>query len=399
MKLFLLTVSIFLCSITYAATYYISPTGNDATGNGSNTNPWRTLYRATQTATAFGDLIRVIAGTYTETQASNLSAGVSIEGDAAATTIIRGAMTNNFVAILELQSPDQTNANQSISKLTFDGQYVSPTNNKTWLAIWITGRSNVSIHDCIIKNFLWRGVIFNGINANNPGTDVGYNHATGNTFYNNIVTNCADYGISGGGSGSLNIGFQNGMLIYNNLIQQNERAEGLNGWPIKYWNQGWLKGCKIYNNTLIKKPYGGNYPGESGWDFAIELFNIQGLEIYGNDIQNGAIDLNYNYKSTYPYSTWIHDNLITNTTFNPRVEGGIILEFRTEHALIENNIFNNKSYGISFNTRGPGNYGGDNLPNPGGTPPGGYSYLLNNVMRNNLFTNLYTGQGSVTALQ
>ncbi|MBK7558140.1 MAG: hypothetical protein IPI54_07555 [Chitinophagaceae bacterium] len=137
---------------------------------------------------------------------------------------------------------------------------------------------------------------FNGINANNPGTDVGYNHATGNTFYNNIVTNCADYGISGGGSGSLNIGFQNGMLIYNNLIQQNERAEGLNGWPIKYWNQGWLKGCKIYNNTLIKKPYGGNYPGESGWDFAIELFNIQGLEIYGNDIQNGAIDLNYNYK-------------------------------------------------------------------------------------------------------
>ncbi|MBK7558139.1 MAG: DUF1565 domain-containing protein [Chitinophagaceae bacterium] len=153
MKLFLLTVSLFLCSITNAATYYISPTGNDATGNGSNTNPWRTLYRATQTATAFGDLIRVIAGTYTETQTCILSTGVSIEGDAAATTIIRGAMTNNFGAILELQSPDQTNANQSISKLTFDGQYVSPTNNKTWLAIWITGRSNVSIHDCIIKNF------------------------------------------------------------------------------------------------------------------------------------------------------------------------------------------------------------------------------------------------------
>ncbi|MBK8494111.1 MAG: T9SS type A sorting domain-containing protein [Chitinophagaceae bacterium] len=75
------------------------------------------------------------------------------------------------------------------------------------------------------------------------------------------------------------------------------------------------------------------------------------------------------------------------------MRGGIILEFRTEHALIENNIFNNKAYGISFNTRAPGNYGGDNLPNPGGTPPGGYSYLLNNVMRNNLFTNLYTGQG------
>lgn len=372
-------------------TIYISPNGNDNTGSGSQATPYKSLYKATSVATT--GLIKILAGTYIETQVSNLKAGVSLEGDGAATSIIKGAMTNNYTALMELQSPDRTNGNQSISKITFDGQYVSTSNHKTWLAIWVTGRSNVSIHDCVIKNFLWRGVIFNGINADNPGTDAGYFHATGNKFYNNTMTNCADYGISGGGSGALNMGFQDGMLVYNNLIQQNERPEGKNGWPIKYWNQGWLKGCKFYNNTLIKKPYGGTYPGESGWDFAIEFFNIQGLEFYGNDIQNGAIDLNYNYKGSYPFSAWIHDNVIHNLVQNSKVEGAIILEFRTEDVLIENNIIKNKTYGVTFNTRGPGNKGGDRNNFVGGNVPGGYSYVVNAVIRNNLFANMYQGSG------
>ena len=118
------------------------------------------------------------------------------------------------------------------------------------------------------------------------------------------MLNCAEYVPGQYGAGELNIGGQMGMEIYNNTIQQIERPEGQNGWPIKYWNEGWLKGVKIYNNTLIKKPYGGSYPGESGWDFAIEFFNIQGLEIYGNTIQ-GSIDLNYNYKGAYAFCAWM----------------------------------------------------------------------------------------------
>ena len=387
----LLTILFLLFAITVNAQTYISPAGNDATGNGSQATPYKTLYKATSVATS--GIIKVLAGTYTETQVSNLRAGVSIEGDGAATTIIKGAMTNNYTALMELQSPDRTNGNQSISKITFDGQYVSATNNKTWLAIWVTGRSNVSIHDCVIKNFLWRGVIFNGINADNPGTDAGYFHATGNKFYNNTMTNCADYGISGGGSGALNLGFQDGMLVYNNLIQQNERPEGKNGWPIKYWNQGWLKGCKFYDNTLIKKPYGGTYPGESGWDFAIEFFNVQGLEFYNNNIQNGAIDMSYIYKGSYPYSAWIHDNVIHNPVQNTKVEGAIILEFRAESVLIENNIIKNKTYGVTFNTRTVNQRGDDRNNFVGGNVPGGYSYLVNNVIRNNLFVNMYNGSG------
>lgn len=379
---------------SFATTYYISPTGNDVTGNGTTTSPWKTLNKAIATVRTFGDVIHVNAGTYVESQSMALAAGVSIEGDNKTTTIIKGNTTGFDVALITLESPDKTNGNQHISNLTFDGQYVSATNHKSGLAIWITGRSNVTIYDCIIKNFWWRGVIFSGTSVDNPGTDIGQNHATGNKFYNNTMTNCADYGLSGGGgSGALNIGFQDGMEIYNNTISQTERPEGKNGWPIKFWNDGWIKGCRIHHNTLIKKPYGGTYPGESGWDFAIEFFNEQGLEIDHNTIQ-GSLDFNYQKKGVYPYSLWIHDNNITHNPQNSKVEGAIILEYRNEAVIIENNIINNKTYGISFNTRVKTDYGGDNLPVPADLANGGYSYIVDCIIRNNLFNNLYGANGN-----
>ncbi len=389
MKVILLIISLFVCGITNATTYYISPTGNDATGNGSAANPWKTLAKATSTVTTPGDIIHVNAGTYTETVTCNLARAVSIEGDGATTTIIRSSVSGQWSTFLSLDSPQDTNGAQSISNVTLDGQYVSETNNKTWMGVWITGRSNVIIHDCRIINFRDRGVIYDGNDATDPHSDPGH-HATGNKFYNNTVLNSAqNNGIYG--AGLLNIGGQLGMEIYNNTMIQDQRPNFKNGWPIKLWDEGWLKGVKIYNNILTKAPYVGTYPGEGGdWDFCIEFFNIQGMEIYNNTIQ-GSIDLNYNYKGSYAFSAWIHHNNITHTVQNSKVEGGIILEFRTESVLIENNVINNKTYGITFNTRGVGNSGGNNPTNP--APTGGYSYLLNNVIRNNLFTNLYNAQG------
>ena len=385
-KLLLLVLSGFPIFL-FAQTFYISPTGNDA-ANGSVATPWKTLAKATATVTA--GIIHVMPGTYTETAKSSLSVGVSIEGDNANTTIIKSSISGQWSNLLQLESPQNTLGNNNISGITFDGQYVSETNNKTWIGIWITGRSNVIIHDCKIINFRDRGVIYDGNDVTDPHSDPG-NYATGNKFYNNTCLNTAA-GTGNYGAGQLNIGGQLGMEIYNNTMIQNQRVNFKNGWPIKYWDEGWLRGVKIYNNTLVKAPYVGTYPGENGdWDFAIEFFNITGLEIYNNNIQ-GSIDLNYNYKGNYPFSAWIHDNTISHPVQNTKVEGAIVLEFRTESILIENNIINNKTYGITFNTRGVNNSGGNN-PAPGGTPVGGYSYLLNNVIRNNLVSNIYNGNG------
>ena len=162
------------------------------------------------------------------------------------------------------------------------------------------------------------------------------------------------------------------------------------------FRSGWIKDIKIHNNTLTKAAYKGTFPGQSGdWDFCIELLNMEGVEINNNTIR-GSIDLTYSRKGTYAFSAWIHHNNLGRSPANPNFESGIILEFRTESVLIENNILNNVSSGVQFNTRTVNNDGG--FPNPGGgTPAGGFSYLLNNTIRNNLFSNLYYGNGSGSA--
>lgn len=373
---------------TNTATYYVSTDGNNASGTGTAANPWKTLAKATATVKTAGSTIHLKQGTYTETEQCNLAKGVSIEGEGSATTIIKSSVSGQWSTFLSLESAQNENGNQAISKLTLDGQYVSETNYKTWMGIWVTRRSNVSIHDCRIINFRDRGVIFDGNGVQNPLSDPG-NYATGNKFYNNTVLNSAQ---NNGqyGAGCLNIGGQQGMEIYANTIIQDQRANFKNGWPIKYWENGWLRGVKIHDNVLKKAYYQGTYPGENGdWDFAIELFNISGLEIYNNQVQ-GSIDLNYNYKGNYNFSAWIHHNTLDHPNINSKFESGIILEFATQSAIIEDNVINNACTGVQFNTRGPGNSGGYAYP----APTGGYSALTDNIIRRNLFSNIYRGNGS-----
>jgi len=261
-RLSLIVILLFPFTFCFAATYYIDPNGNDVTGNGSIGNPWKTLRRATQMVTAPGSIIHVNAGTYTETQESFLAVGVHIEGAGHASTIIRGDMTGTYSTLLSLDSPEDTNGNQTVSGITLDGQYVSETVYKTWIGLFVTGRSNVIVHDCRVINFKHNGVIFAGNNFPPPIYDPGH-YATGNKFYNNIVLNAAENnGIYG--AGLLNIGGQAGMEIYGNTLIQDQRPDFKNGWPIKPWNNGWVKGIKIYNHTLTKAPYKGTYPGQHG---------------------------------------------------------------------------------------------------------------------------------------
>jgi nicotinamide mononucleotide transporter len=328
-------ILILLFNCSFATTYYINPKGNDETGNGSLGNPWKTLYIATAKAKNPGDIIHVTAGIYTEVIRSTLAPGVSIEGEGAA-SVIQSSLAETFVAIIIARSNEGTNGNQHISNITLNG-----SNRRTSWAIEIRGRSNFSVHDCIIKDFEESGVIWSGRNDNEPEPPATY--ATGNSFYNNTLTNCAKY--TDYGTGCLAIGGQEGMLIYNNNIAQTGRKKGTNGWPIKYYNDGFLKGVKIYNNTITKQSFDG-----TSWDFAIELFNVSGLEIYNNTII-GSVDLNYQKKGTYPYSVYIHDNIIGPLAIQPKLENGIVLEYDTETAIIEKNQLRNLGVVIYFTPR------------------------------------------------
>ncbi len=352
-------------AVVNATTYYISPSGNDATGNGTTTSPWKTLFKAAASVNTNGDIIHVNAGIYVETNTVNLAVGVSIEGEGIS-SIIRCSLDQSATPTAAFNqptifaaSPMGTNGNQHISKLKFEGRMING-----W-AIYIRGRSNFQIYNCTVADYIDRGVIYDGRNDNSGLEPTTY--ATGNTFHDNILTNCATY--SGYGRGCLNIGGVEGMLIYNNTITQNSRPSGQNGWPIKYWNDGWNKGCKIYNNTITKIPY-----QNDGWDFCLEMFNNSGLEIYGNIFQ-GSLDFNYQEKGAYPYSIYIHDNTIAQSVINPNIESGIIVEYSIEGFIVENNVMNNLTKNIVF------------YPRTGDT-------IKDVVIRKNLFTNINGASGS-----
>ncbi len=336
MKLFSSLFFTLLFQLSFANNFYISPNGNDKTGNGSINNPWQSLFQASIIAQKPGDIIHVLPGTYVETLRSQLALGVSIEGENANKCIIQSTLTEQFKALIVATSPEGTLGNQHISNITLDG-----SNRKTSWAIEIRGRSNFIINNCIIKDFEESGIIWTGRTDNIDAAPEKY--ATGNKCYNNTIKNSAKY--DGFGRGCLTIGAQQGMLIYNNTISQVGREKGTNGWPIKYANDGFLKGLKIYNNKIYKEPYEG-----TSWDFALELFNVSGLEIYNNTIV-GAIDLNHQFKGEYKFSIFIHNNILGQEKMNSNLENGIIMEYSTDEAIITKNEMRNLGVPVMFSCR------------------------------------------------
>ena len=347
-----LSILIFLLtslSIHSQTTYYIATTGNDATGNGSISNPWKTLFKACNTVTS-GNIIHINSGTYLENTRCVLAAGVTVEGEPDGTSIITntsltsrinyGPNGSNGDAILNLVSSSVINGNQEIRYLKFDGSNLTCSH-----ALYIMNRHNVRIHHCTFINFNYCAVVWWA-----SGTGDGIPPATrlsGSEFYNNTVTNSAGYNAPDGSYyGALYCGGHTGMLIHDNIMIENSHSVGHQGWPIKFWLWGGMMlGCKIYNNYLEKTDF-------SVWDFAIESTGEDGMEIYNNTII-GGIDLNkQNYSGVYAWSAYIHDNIIgPSSGVSALTVAGITLEHNNTNVLVERNTVQNCSPAILFTPR------------------------------------------------
>jgi hypothetical protein len=327
-----------------AKTYYIDPSGNNSTGNGSSSSPWKTLSYACSRVTTAGDVIHVNPGTYKETSQSVLSPGVSIEGEGNTSVIHSDVTAPNTPTILLHSAAQGTRGDQSISYIRMEADLDAHS------AIMVATRSYVSIHNCEFENFFSQGVVFIGQSRFVDGEPSVY--AKGNEFHDNIMTNCADYlgsGKFGNGNPNLGIGGQQDMKIYNNTIVQKNRGANANGYPIKFVNEGYLKGVKIYNNTLTKPPYDGQT-----WDLAVELWHCRGgIEVYNNTI-TGSLDFGGNRSTTndagnYGYALKVYNNVIGQSSLRPAEENGLYLERgQTGGAYVYNNVFKNLYNAMQF---------------------------------------------------
>jgi len=331
-----------------AGTFYVRTDGNNAASGLNNTNnattgAWLTVDYAVAHVSS-GDIIHVVAGTYTTTSSLTLPVGVSMEGDGI-TSIIKSTITAAFTPMFSAISVAGTDGNQSISNLKFDGQA-----NATKFAFDFKGRSNVSINNCTFVDFDYCAVILTGQVDNNPGAPSIY--ATGCSVYNCIFTDC---GKCDGTTmyADLMWGGTNGMQIYSNTFTNNGKASQTNGESIKGWCESHVYNTSIHDNTFTTQPTPASKTnGEDGhWDFAVELFESYGNNVFYNNTSTGSLDLNWQFNYFGTYSWWIYSNTFGFSTFQVGRQTGILLEFDTERCIIENNTFRNVADGIIFSMR------------------------------------------------
>jgi uncharacterized protein YjdB len=258
-----------------AADYYVSTSGNDASGNGSQGSPWRTLkFACTKVAANQGHTIRLLAGTFVEQQLT-VPTGVNVIGAGRDVTIIKSATsfyyypaspgygTDKF--LINLSSGSMTAGNQTIKDFTLDGD-----GKKLHGGIYVKYRSNVLIQGLKVQYTNFTGIWLWDVNDSRI-TDV-------------QLKDCA-WGSAGWSSGTIDMANLTRVEIDHITVDEGfgngVKALGTNG-PMHY--------LKFHDNRISVAPTGQwkTTSGGSAPNIAFELWNVEmkGCEVYNNFIDN-----------------------------------------------------------------------------------------------------------------
>jgi len=304
---FTLLTILMLGSTSFAATYYVDPNGNDTSGNGSSTSPWRSLSNACAKVTSAGNTIYINAGNYTDNNRCNLAAGVTIQGAGKSLVTITSAYSGGYGTAYIYRETAQTNpvphGNNDISGFTLNGS------NKTLsCGIWLRGSDYNAIHDMKFQKIKSHAIKLAGwtywtdynTTANTPPAAWGYNDAV----YNVDIDDCTSQTTQTTDDryGAIDLQALSGFKMYNVTINENYSARGTGVKAVP----GWLQGFKGYNLNIKTNVYYSD-------SFVFETYNFTGdSEIYNSTFYQ-SISLNGGAKNLDSGSTWnlkIHDNTI-----------------------------------------------------------------------------------------
>lgn len=320
------------------ATYFVSTTGNDTTGTGSQLSPWRTINKGLTTMAA-GDTLFLRGGTYVESIGGTATkSGISdavrttIQGYQSEAAIIQPSTGNatfgdavsfyqrSYILFKSLRVNSQNVANYAIGMAhschhiridscivnspgvginasrdqTTDRHHLDWVNNTITLqALGTPGFVHAmymrGTHDCLVEG---------NTATNSMGYAIfmaKYQNGTTPRIVNNIIRLNRFYG---NGSRGIDIEGGDNVLIYNNLIYDNNIApDSVAGIFIANGSVGTL----IYNNTIVGNKGNGIWL-QTGSSNSVLRNNI----IYNNT--GGAI-------SNAGTNTLQSNNLTTNPTF------------------------------------------------------------------------------------
>jgi hypothetical protein len=333
LSLFFILTAILMCSSSWAATYYVAPSGNDTSGNGSSTSPWKTLSTACAKVKSSGDTIYLNSGSYTDNNSCSLAAGVKIQGAGQSLVTITSAYTGTAYIYRDTSnSSPALNGNNDISGFTLDG-----SGKKLPTGILLKGSSNITIHDMTFQHIKTTAIELSGVgnwpDYNTSRLQPPAYYATGCFLHDLTINDCtsATSASTDDRLGAITINAVANGAIYNTNINE---AYANHGTGIKGAN-GWFSNFKIYNNVIATDHANSNC-------FVLETYNFQkDAEIYGNTF-NHLMSLSGGQAAnpSLTGNTWnllVHDN-VWNLAGIPANAGN---EFTHNWARLYNNYFNN----------------------------------------------------------
>jgi hypothetical protein len=331
----IITLLFLLSGSVVANDYYVNPTGNDTSGNGSAGSPWKTLKYAVSTVSANqGHTIHLSSGVFIESGPINLPAGINISGAGRDQTVIKAQSSFFYNPVnpgysyekylIRLFEYNPTQGNQTLKNFKIDGD-----NKQLHGGIYVKFRNNVTIEGLEVT-----GTNFNGI---------WFFDVKDSKIIDTRFINCS-WGSEGYSVGALNLGNVERVLIDNVYIDE-DTGYGIKAIGPSGYNN--VIELRILNSHVTVNPYGLWNNGQAP-NIAIELWQVDLVkcEIANTYVDNTISLVNSNANpSTGVQTIRVHHNVLD---MEARANGaGYGIELTIHDAEVDHNYIHKGSYAIA----------------------------------------------------
>lgn len=264
---FLAILLFVITSMSFGQNYFVSPSGNDVTGNGSSANPWQTIQKAVS-ASIDGCVIHIANGTYTLIATLNLNHELSLIGESETGVIINATGTPSKAWGINPNKSNTTLSYMTIIPNGSTGGYpIHVGDNSTPVAVI----SNVTLSHITINGANKTAFDFNGVD----NLTLSYLTATNSGGGNGIqVSGCthvnATYLTTSGNKWG---GFAVYVSTYVDMGSDDVIIDGTTS-SFGEWNKVYSQDEASYFNTNITV---------SGFDYKIKNSSLTGYTFYQID--------------------------------------------------------------------------------------------------------------------